>query len=155
MLIRCLKPSDRAEWLRMRCALWPDGEDDHELEIGDYFHQNERKAAVFVVDRGNGILGGFIEASIRYYADGCDTRNVGYIEGWYVDPDLRLQSLGRRLVAAAEQWAREQGCREMASDCELSNEISLQAHLAIGYEEVERAIHFRKLLEGETIWTKS
>lgn len=146
MLIRCLKPSDRAEWLRMRIVLWPGSDGDHERETDEYFHKPGPSTAVFVAERDDGKLGGFLETSIRYYADGCKTRNVGYIEGWYVDPDLRLQSVGRSLVAAAEQWAREQGCREMASDCELSNEISLQTHLAIGYEEVERAIHFRKTL---------
>lgn len=146
MLIREVKPSDRAEWLRMRIALWPGSDEDHERETGEYFRQPEPNTAVFVAERDHGKLGGFLEASIRYYAEGCDTRNVGYIEGWYVDTDLRLQSVGRRLVAAAEQWARQQGCREMASDCELNNVGSLKAHLAIGYEEVERAIHFRKTL---------
>jgi aminoglycoside 6'-N-acetyltransferase I len=146
MLIRKVKASDRDEWRRMREALWPDSDNDHEREIGEYFHHNKRKIAIFVADRGNGKLGGFLEANIQYYAAGCDTRNVGHIGGWYVDPDLRLQSVGRALVEAAEQWAREQGCREMASDCELDNDVSFKAHLALGYEEAERAIHFRKTL---------
>lgn len=88
----------------------------------------------------------FLEASIRPYADGCDTRNVGYIEGWYVDADMRRQGLGAELVSAAEAWAIEQGCREMASDCLLDNEISFRAHLALGYQETERLIHFKKRL---------
>jgi len=103
--------------------------------------------AVFVAVRPEGGLGGFLEASLRTYAEGCDSSPVGYIEGWYVDPDLRRQGVGRALLRAAEAWARAQGCQEMASDCRLDNEASWRAHLALGYEEAERLIHFRKRLE--------
>jgi aminoglycoside 6'-N-acetyltransferase I len=97
---------------------------------------------------GNGQLGGFLEASLRRYADGCSTSPVGYIEGWYVDDDVRRQGVGRQLVKTAEHWALVQGCREMASDCEIDNEVSFRAHLAIGYAEVERLIHFQKPLQS-------
>lgn len=102
--------------------------------------------AVLVAERATGGLGGFIELGLRQYADGCDSRPVGYVEGWYVDPDLRQQGVGAALVRAGEEWARAQGCTEMASDCLLDNEGSLRAHLALGYEEAERLIHFRKAL---------
>src|SRR5437667_6595225 len=80
------------------------------------------------------------------HADGCDTSPVGYVEGWYVDADVRRHGDGRRLIRTAERWARERGCTEMGSDCLLENEVSLRAHLAIGYEERERLIHFRRWL---------
>ena len=35
-------------------------------------------------------------------ADGCTTHPVGYVEGWYVDPDVRRKGVGKALVAAAE-----------------------------------------------------
>lgn len=130
----------------MRHALWPDSADDHARYIAEHFRQPRSNFVVFVAVRPNGKLGGFLEADTRYYADGCDTRDVGYLEGWYVDPDLRLQNIGRALVEAAENWAYHIGCQEMASDCVLENEVSFKAHLAIGYEEVERSIHFRKSL---------
>ena len=146
MLVRHATHSDQAEWLRMRSALWPDCPlEDHHGEMPGQL-DDPKHYAVFVVERDTGQLGGFLEASLRAYADGCRTSPVGYIEGWYVDADLRRQGLGGELVKAAEQWAIEQGCREMASDCELDNDASFCAHLALDYEEVERLIQFRKTL---------
>jgi aminoglycoside 6'-N-acetyltransferase I len=146
MLIRHVNQNDHPEWLRMRSALWPDCPlADHRAEMAEQL-ADEKSFRAFVADRGNGQLGGFLEAALRRYADGCHTSPVGYIEGWYVDADVRQQGVGGQLVKAAEQWALAQGCQEMASDCEIDNAASLKAHLAIGYAEVERLIHFRKSL---------
>jgi aminoglycoside 6'-N-acetyltransferase I len=71
---------------------------------------------------------------------------VGFIEGWFVDEDLRRGGVGGELVRAAESWARAQGCSEMASDCHLENEVSRLAHLALGYAEHGRVIQFCKRL---------
>ena len=143
--IRLATAADRSEWLRMRRLLWPKEkpaglEDDMDSVLQD------RQTPVFVVERPGGRLGGFLEAATRPYADGCDTRPVGYIEGWFVDADLRQQGLGRRLVAAAEDWARSLGLRQMASDTDLTNQAGLLAHLGLGYQESERLIHFVKTL---------
>jgi aminoglycoside 6'-N-acetyltransferase I len=136
----------------MRDLLWPPGEgDDHAAEIARFFEGDALVScpgglatAVFVLDRGDGRLGGFIETGLRPFADGCDTRPVGYVEGWYVDEDLRRAGHGAALIAAAESWAVAQGCTEMASDCDLDNEVSLHAHLALGYAESERVIKLCK-----------
>jgi aminoglycoside 6'-N-acetyltransferase I len=101
---------------------------------------------VFVLERSAGGLGGFLEAGTRKYAEGCLTAPVGYIEGWFVDEDLRGQGFGHQLVRAAEDWARSQDLKEMGSDTWLDNEVSIRAHLAMGYQEVERLIHFAKTL---------
>jgi aminoglycoside 6'-N-acetyltransferase I len=101
---------------------------------------------VFVLDRADGSLAGFVEAGSRPYAEGCDTTPVGYVEAWYVDDDFRRQGYGRALLDAAEDWARCQGYREMASDALLDNLTSHRAHKASGYTEVERIVTFRKAL---------
>jgi aminoglycoside 6'-N-acetyltransferase I len=103
--IRPAGERDDPEWLRLRDALWPGlSAADHEREMAEYRGQAETKA-VIVVDRGEGHLGGFLEAATRDVADGCETSPVGYIEGWHVDPDLRRLGLGGALVAA-ENGAR-------------------------------------------------
>src|SRR5262249_53205645 len=68
--------------------------------------------------------------------------------GWLVDADVRRQGIGKRLMAAAELWATAQGCKEMASDAQMENEVSLDAHKALGFEESSRAVHLRRRLPG-------
>jgi aminoglycoside 6'-N-acetyltransferase I len=109
-------------------------------------HRARSDADVFVAEREDGSVAGFVEVGARPYADGCDTSPVAYIEAWYVDPDVRRSGVGRALLAAAEEWARGRGYREMASDSGLDNAISHAAHRRAGYEEVDRVVQYRKRL---------
>ncbi len=141
--IRRATPEDKPEWLRMRQGLWPEAPLDYlSLDLDDLL--NDADAGIFVASDSQGQLIGFVEAGLRDYGEGCETSPVGYIEAWYVDPHVRGQKLGRDLVHAAEQWAREKGCTEMASDTWLENEASIEAHKKLGYWEVERLVHFVK-----------
>jgi aminoglycoside 6'-N-acetyltransferase I len=144
--IRSARPEDRAEWLRMRKALWEDCPGEQQVREMEEILAGDTEA-VFVADRPEGRLCGFVEASIRPWAIGCDSTPVGYVEGWYVDEDVWRRGVGRALVQAAEAWARSRGCRQMASDAELWNTISHQAHGALGYEETARLVLFKKDLD--------
>ena len=148
MKIRPYRDEDWSEWLRMSVALFPEYAAD-ELAKGMQEFRARSDADVFVVDRADGSLAGFVEAGTRPYADGCDTSPVGYVEAWYVDEDVRRQGYGRSLLEAAESWARRQGYLEMASDALLDNHASHAAHRASGYDEVERIVQFRKFLNRE------
>lgn len=129
----------------MRVALWPEGSlQEHTDETRQMPGPDHPElAAVFVAPRAEGGLRGFLEMSIRSYAEGCDGPTP-YVEGWYADPDARGQGVGAALMAAAEHWAAARGHREMASDALLDNVDSHRAHGALGFEEVERSVHFRK-----------
>ena len=144
--VRPIAPDDRAEVYRLMHALFPDAGDELESEVDAYMSGGVGLAIIFVAERSSGGLGGFIEVGTRNYAEGCASSPVPFVEAWYVDEDLRMQGVGRRLFAAAEDWARAQGFREMASDAEISNEGSIAAHEALGYEEVERIVCFRRSL---------
>lgn len=153
MTIRAVCEADKAEWVRLRTALWPDGSEDHAAEITAFlgsesftWSQSFHALAVFVATRPTGGLCGFVEASIRPHVDGCETKPVGYVEGWFVDSELRRKGIGRCLVEVAERWAMNRGCKEMTSDAHLVNTISLHAHKALGFEESSRNVHFRKRL---------
>lgn len=133
----------------MRATLFsnPDPQEiDEWFDAADAGGTSRVGVAVLVADRGDGSLAGFVELGSRSYAEGCETTPVAYLEGWYVDPDVRRAGLGARLLRATEKWALDHGYRELASDTELTNESSLQSHIALGFEEVERQICFRKQL---------
>ena len=70
----------------------------------------------------------------------------GYVEGWFVQEAFRNRGVGKGLMRAAEDWARALGSVEMASDALIDNQGSLSAHAALGFEVVDRCVHFRKSL---------
>lgn len=130
----------------MRQRLWPSQPGEHEGEIEAFFRGELREPQAVLVVESGGELVGFAEVSRRDYAEGCSSSPVGYLEGWYVAPGVRRRGLGRMLVRAAEDWAREKGCTEFASDTEVDNELSASAHEKLGFEEVEIIRCFRKRL---------
>ena len=91
---------------------------------------------------------GFAQCQLRHdYVEGTGTSPVGYLEGTFIEENYRKQGYAKQLLAACENWAREQGCTEFASDCELDNIGSLKFHLSLGFEEANRVICFTKKLE--------
>jgi aminoglycoside 6'-N-acetyltransferase I len=130
----------------MSVALFPEYSADN-LGAGMRDFRMRDDSEVFMVERDDGTAAGFVEVGSRPYADGCETSPVGYVEAWYVDPDVRGAGYGRALLQAAEDWARERGYREMASDALLDNDVSHAAHRRAGYEEVGRVVQFRKGLD--------
>jgi aminoglycoside 6'-N-acetyltransferase I len=131
----------------MRLALWPSPESEHAGEIDRYFAGEVRDPLeVLLVFDERGTAMGFVELSIRSYAEGCETDRVAFVEGWYVDPNERRYGVGAALIGAAETWARAQGCTEMASDTEVENVASAAAHRAVGFVEAAVVRCFRKSL---------
>jgi aminoglycoside 6'-N-acetyltransferase I len=145
LTIRRATYEDKPGWLNLRQRLWPDAPSEY-LALDLDHRLGDPNYAVFVASGDDNSLAAFLEASLRSHAEGCESSPVGYIEAWYVDERLRGQKLGRELVAAAEHWARERGCQEMASDTWLDNQSGIEAHLRLGYYEVDRLVHFVKRL---------
>jgi aminoglycoside 6'-N-acetyltransferase I len=145
--IRPVQPGDAGAWLTMRCALWPEGsEAEHRGEIDRFFARLLREPLAVLLAEDSGRVVGFAELSIRAYAEGCDTDRVAYLEGWFVDAEARRRGIGRALIEAAEAWARGEGCSELASDTQPSNEVSAAAHRALGFSDVGLVRCFRKEL---------
>jgi aminoglycoside 6'-N-acetyltransferase I len=147
--IREIVERDRADWVRLRDELWPGSLSDHDTETREYF-ETSRDAPIILVAEVDGRAVGFLELDFRKYAPGCTSSPVPFIEGWYVERALRGRGIGRALVEAAEARARAAGHLEIASDAELENTGSIAAHLALGYEEVERVVCFRRSLRDAT-----
>ncbi len=144
MTIEPVRRSLLDDWKRMRASLWPEcGADEHAREMAEILGDPEFNAA-FLAHAPDGLPIGFLEVSIRLTAEGCRPGQIGYIEGWYVDPAWRGKGQGAALVARAEAWASERGCTEMASDACADNQGGRAAHQRLGYHEVSLLAHFRK-----------
>ena len=149
--IRHARVGDERELAEMRALLWPDASvEEHfrEVEVAIAGRATESLPVAILVSQAEGeTLSGFLEVGLRSHADGCDPQHpVGFVEGWFVRERFRGKGVGRDLMKAAEHWARTQGCLEMASDALIDNEESHSAHAALGFEVVDRCVHFKKNL---------
>ena len=144
-MIRQIAESDRGDWVRLRDALWPGSLADHDRETRMFFDKQLETPVVFVA-AVSGRLVGFLELDFRKYAPGCRSSPVAFIEGWYVEPAVRGQGIGRALMEAAQAYARAARHDEIASDAEIDNANGIAAHRALGWEEIERVVYFRRSL---------
>ena len=123
--------------------------DNHDVaELRDEFAEilKSEEAACFLACEA-GVPLGFAQCQLRHdYVEGTRTSPVGYLEGIFVQPAFRHRGLANQLLGACEGWAREKGCTEFASDCELGNGASLNFHLSMGFTEVNRIVCFTKTL---------
>lgn len=76
--------------------------------------------------------------------EGRHTSPVGYLECIFVKEEYRNGGVASELCKECKEWAKDKGCTEFASDCDLTNDASHKFHLAIGFEETKRIIHFKK-----------
>ncbi len=147
-MIRQADLKDVQEVAALALLLWP----EHTLqELQEEFESflSDSACGVFLSIQ-DGRPAGFAQVQLRHdYVEGTSTSPVGYLEGIYVRPEYRGRGLARGLVAACEAWARDQACREFASDCLLDNRDSLGFHLALGFREAGRIICFTKDLGAD------
>lgn len=91
---------------------------------------------------------GFAQCQIRTdYVEGTETSPVGYLEGILIVEAYRHNGYAKELLNACEKWAKDKNCSEFASDCELNNMDSFRFHMAMGFEEANRIICFKKNIE--------
>ena len=133
------------DWLAMRVALWPDGSQaEHLLAMADTLGRGHY-VRLAVTAAGSAV--GFVEAARRVdCVNGTTSSPVAFLEGLYVEPGSRRQGVARVLVESVVTWALAQGLSELASDSLLENVPAHAAHRALGFEETERVVYFRRVL---------
>lgn len=144
-MIARMSVSDAPRVARLAGELWESHEPGVlEAEYSRLLALSE--CAVFVLtERGEDA--GFAQVQLRHdYVEGTQSSPVGYLEGIYVKKEHRRRGAAGKLLRECERWAKEKGCTEFASDCELSNTQSLEFHLGVGFSEANRIICFTKKL---------
>lgn len=144
-MIKKAKKKDSKILAKMAVKIWEDNNiADFVKEFEDFADDPNMHSFIKYVDDKPV---GFANVSIRYdYVEGCETSPVGYLEGIFVEDEYRKNNYARDLVKACETWVKDKRIKEFASDCTLTNKDSLAFHLAIGFEEVNRIICFKKEL---------
>ena len=132
-------------WLALRSALWPEvPEAEHLSGMADAIARCHY-VRLALASGASGL--GFVEASKRVdYVNGTSSSPVAFVEGLYVVPDARRQGVARALVESVVNWALDEGCTELASDALIDNGTAHAAHRALGFEETERVVYFRRAL---------
>ncbi len=125
--------------------LWPEHSlNDIRNVLEKYIKGDNTSAFMYLADDK---IVGLALVSLRHdYVEGCITAPVGYLEGICVNKEYRNKGIASSLCKECEDWARNKGCLEFASDCELDNEASYSFHLSIGFVETNKNIHFKKKL---------
>ena len=128
---------------QLAVQMW-DGYTEEELENG-FMEEMESGKTAFFIKYASSQPVGFAQCGLRHdYVEGTETSPVGYLEGIFVEEEYRENGYAKEMLLACEKWAKDMGCTEFASDCELDNVGSYAFHMAMGYEETNRVICFKK-----------
>lgn len=142
-MIKFAKKRDARILAELAIRMWRDNTAE---DLGKEFEKliANDKSGVFIKYVDNKAIG-FAQCQLRTdYVEGTETSPVGYLEGIFIDEKYRRCGYAKELLCACEKWAKEKNCSEFASDCELENIDSLYFHIAMGFEEANRIICFRK-----------
>lgn len=137
--------TDSRTLAQMAAQMW----DSHTVDSleTEFAETLSRECSAFFIKYADNMPVGFAQCGLRTdYVEGTESSPVGYLEGIFVKAEHRKNGYAKQLLAACEQWAKDMGCREFASDCELDNAGSLAFHTAMGFEEANRIICFKKTL---------
>lgn len=148
MLVRETDDPADPGWLLLRAEFFPEDRSGEHRRFLEAAARGGKGFHAFVAEDGRGKPLGFAEVAVRTdFVNGCRYRPVLYLEGIYVRPEARRRGIAHALCSAAGAWGRERGCREFASDVYPDDADSLAAHAALGFEETERVVYFRKELD--------
>lgn len=123
--------------------LWTDCSYDEELVNYKNIIDSQSEVCYLIKDKEKYIA--FVHLSIRNdYVEGAMDLPIAYMEGIYVKPEYQKKGIAKNLISVAEDWAKQKGFNQIASDTELMNSASIKFHKKIGFEEVERIVCFIK-----------
>ena len=142
-MILAAKKTDSAILAELALHLWPE---NTLCGLTDDFEKvTEDADAVCFIKYADETPVGFAQCQLRRdYVEGTETSPVGYLEGIFILEKYRHLGYAKELLIRCEKWAKEKHCTEFASDCELQNDDSWIFHIAMGFEETNRIICFKK-----------
>jgi len=145
MTIEKLSPDNIKHLLPLVLELWPDCVSEEEYEY--YSGMISAEQDICYLAGIDDVYIAFIHLSVRNdYVEGADDLPVAYIEGIYVKPAYQRNGVAKQLVQLAENWAREKGIKQIASDTSVNNDQAIAFHKGLGFNEAERIVCFIRTL---------
>ena len=143
MLIKELTPENVEHLARLFVELWPECTYETELKYCKKILRRDDQTA-FLGKEGEEFIG-FAYLSLRKdFVEGATSYPIAYLEGIYVKESYRKTGIASKLIQQSEQWAKENGSSQLASDVEIENEQSIRFHKKSGFIEENRIVCFIK-----------
>ena len=144
-MIRKAEIENIEEIAKLAVLLWT--ENTVQDLVAEFSDTISKENAQFFLTYDQDIPAGFAQCQLRYdYVEGTNSNPVGYLEGIFIKEEFRHKGYAKELLSECEKWAKEKGCKEFSSDCEIDNDSSLGFHMAMGFREANRIICFTKKL---------
>jgi GNAT superfamily N-acetyltransferase len=100
-------------------------------------------ARVFVAEDEDGGIAGWTHVYVEYLLESDNGAELG---GLVVADGSRGRGVGRALLAAAEEWARERGCRYVRVRSKVERTAAHAFYEHVGYVQFKTQKNFRKPL---------
>jgi aminoglycoside 6'-N-acetyltransferase I len=123
--------------------LWVDCAFDEEFENYKRTLGSENEICYLCKEQGYYVA--FIHVSSRNdYVEGAKDLPVAYVEGIYVKPDYQKKGIAKKLMNYAENWTKQKGYNQIASDTDITNSVSIEFHKQMGFAAMKRIVCFIK-----------
>lgn len=121
---------------------YPQGPDDARSRLGSWI--GAERARLLLAVEGSDVIGLAAVAAVPYLERAGSWARIVALA---VDGSHRRRGVGRRLVAAAEGWARQWGCVTIEVSSRRTRPESHGFYRSLGYEDrCERSAHYRREL---------
>lgn len=139
---RCRK-QDAYNVAKLACKLWK-GSDYDELKSEFEAISSRKNEIVFTAYVDEKMIA-FAHCGIRKeYVEGTKSSPVAYLEAIYVEKEYRKTGIATKLIRCCENWAKNKGLTEFASDCDINNANSRSLHKNCGFNEASTLVHYVK-----------
>ena len=104
---------------------------------------NSSQYAVYVAELSSGKIAGWIGL---YVFRSVEQDSCAGISGLIVDQQVRCRAIGQLLLAAAEEWARRQGCDAISVHSNVTRERAHRFYSHNGYKHIKTQKYMLKTL---------
>jgi ribosomal protein S18 acetylase RimI-like enzyme len=152
-IVRAYQPSDNpalrallTEQQAYEHSIDPYTREPDDILIETYFADGmrwlvEENGAIFVAEVDNKVVG-FVSVIIEANDDMLTSFvEYAHITNIIVNADYRGLGAGQRLLSAAEQYARDKGCKHLMIDVLAENMSALKAYQRFGFRDRELLMH--------------